>query len=103
MASPTMVDVAARTGMAEKRKGWVKKGLSARQREDLPRRDFALPGKGDGPEGKGSGSYPIPDASHARNALARVAQHGDSSEKKEVRAAVKRKFPKIGTLYSKKA
>jgi hypothetical protein len=38
-------------------------------------------------------SYPIPDASHARNALARAA--GKPIEGK-IRAAVKRKFPGIG-------
>lgn len=39
--------------------------------------------------------YPIPDASHARNALARVAQNGTPTEKRRVRAAVRRKFPSI--------
>jgi len=39
--------------------------------------------------------YPIPDASHARNALARVAQNGTSTEKRRVRAAVRKKFPSI--------
>lgn len=74
------------------KRGW----LSAKDRRELPRADFALPGRGEGPEGKGAGSYPIPDASHARNALARVAQHGTASEKAKVRAAVKRKYPDIG-------
>jgi len=64
-------------------------------REKLPAKDFALPGRGEGPKGKGSGSYPIPNASHARNALARVSQHGTAAEKATVRAAVKRKFPSI--------
>lgn len=70
--------------------------LSMADRKALPKKDFALPGKGAGPEGKGSGSYPIPDASHARNALARVSQHGSPEQKSEVRAAVGRKFPGIG-------
>lgn len=70
--------------------------LSAKQRQALPRSSFALPGKGKGPKGAGAGSYPIPDASHARNALARVSQHGSPSEKARVRAAVHRKFPGIG-------
>jgi hypothetical protein len=79
--------------MAEtKRKGW----MSAKARQALPRSDFALPGKGEGPKGAGAGSYPIPDVGHARNALARVAQHGSSSEQSKVRAAVHRKFPDIG-------
>jgi hypothetical protein len=69
--------------------------LSAAKRKALPAKSFALPGKGEGPGGKGAGSYPIPDASHARNALARVSQHGTLAEKSKVRAAVKRKFPGI--------
>jgi hypothetical protein len=40
--------------------------------------------------------YPIEDAAHARNALARVSQFGSSSEKEKVRAAVHRKYPGIG-------
>lgn len=40
--------------------------------------------------------YRIDDKAHARNALARVAQHGTPTEKKRVRAAVKRKYPSIG-------
>ena len=57
--------------------------------------EFALPGKGKGPEGKQAGAYPINDEAHAINALARVAQHGTPEEKKKVRAAVARKFPDI--------
>ena len=74
--------------------------LSYARRQKLPASDFALPGKGTGPKGKGGGSYPIPDASHARNALARVAQHGSQAEKAEVRAKVHRKFPAIGKRKS---
>lgn len=70
--------------------------LTAKTRQSLPKSDFALPGKGSGPKGAGSGSYPVPDASHARNALARVSQHGTSAEKAAVRAKVKAKFPGIG-------
>jgi hypothetical protein len=70
--------------------------LTAKTRQKLPSKDFALPGKGEGPKGAGAGSYPIPDASHARNALARVSQHGSSAEKSAVRAKVKAKFPGIG-------
>lgn len=69
--------------------------LSAKQRQSLPSSDFALPGKGKGPKGAGSGSYPIPDESHARNALARVSQHGSSEQKAQVRAKVKAKYPGI--------
>jgi hypothetical protein len=39
--------------------------------------------------------YPIPDLSHARNALARVAQFGTDGEKSKVRRAVEEKFPSL--------
>lgn len=69
--------------------------LTAKARKKLPKSDFARPGKGEGPQGKGAGSYPIPDAAHARNALARVSQHGTAEEKAAVRAKVKKKYPGI--------
>lgn len=61
--------------------------LTYGERKELPTKSFAEPKKR---------KYPIPDASHARNALARVAQHGSSMEKKMVRAEVHRRFPQIG-------
>jgi hypothetical protein len=70
--------------------------LTAAARRKLPKSEFALPGKGKGPEGKGAGSYPVSDIKHARNALARVAQHGTAAEKKTVRAKVHAKYPSIG-------
>jgi hypothetical protein len=60
--------------------------LNAKKRNALPGSDFAVPGR----------RYPVNDASHARNALARVAQHGSPKEKAEVRAKVHEKFPGIG-------
>ena len=60
--------------------------LDAAARHALPKNDFALPGE----------RYPIPDANHARNALARVSGNGSPSEKAAVRSAVHRKFPDIG-------
>lgn len=69
--------------------------LSAHEREKMPKSEFALPGKGKGPKGAGAGSYPIPDESHARNALARVSQHGSPAEKAEVRRKVRAKYPDI--------
>ena len=71
------------------------KDLSAKERRALPDKDFALPGKGEGPQGKQAGSYPIPDEKHARSALSLVAQHGTPEEKAKVRAKVKAKFPNI--------
>jgi len=59
--------------------------LTAKTRNSLGEGDFALPGR----------RYPIHDEAHARNALARVAQHGDSGEKSRVRSAVHARFPDI--------
>ena len=75
--------------------------LSYKERQKLPSGSFALPGKGSGPEGKQGGSYPIPDESHARNALARVSQHGSEAEKRKVKSAVAKKFPEIKIGESK--
>jgi|TARA_R110002033_G_scaffold158222_1_gene194370 hypothetical protein len=71
------------------------KDLSAEERQNLKKDEFALPGKGEGPEGKGSGSYPIDTENRARSALSLVAQHGTSEEKAKVRAAVEKKYPQI--------
>ena len=60
--------------------------LTAKARKAIPTKSFALPGR----------RYPINDASHARNALARVSQFGSSEEKARVRGVVARKYPKIG-------
>jgi hypothetical protein len=67
--------------------------LTYEHRKHLPKSTFAIKSGGPGDHGR----YPIPDKSHARNALARVAQHGTPSEKKQVRAAVHRKYPDIGS------
>jgi hypothetical protein len=63
------------------------KTLSTKDRKKLKKKSFALPGKR---------KYPIPDKSHARNALARVAQNGTRAEQKKVRAAVTKRFPSLG-------
>ncbi|MDQ1427836.1 MAG: hypothetical protein QOK39_1312 [Acidimicrobiaceae bacterium] len=60
---------------------------STKERKKLGKKSFALPGKR---------KYPIPDKAHARNALARVAQHGTPAEQKKVKQAVKKRFPSIG-------
>ena len=69
--------------------------LTSKQRSDLPDSDFVIIAKG------GERKYPIHDVSHARNALARVAQHGTPAEKKKVRAAVRRRYPEIGDEQKK--
>jgi hypothetical protein len=45
--------------------------LTAQQRRNLPKSEFAVPSKAPGP-----GSYPIPDAAHARVAKGLAAMHG---------------------------
>jgi hypothetical protein len=77
------------------RKGWRKKSdvLTAHERQDLPSEDFALPGKGKGPKGAGSGSYP---KSHARATLSRASANATPSEQATIRRKVHEKFPSIG-------
>lgn len=67
--------------------------LTSEQRNNLKDSTFAIPEER---------KYPIPDISHARNALARVAQHGSPEEVSRVKAAVYRKYPSLKPT-SKKA
>lgn len=60
--------------------------LTSKKRNRMRPSSFAIPSER---------KYPINDKAHARNALARVAQHGTSAEKSQVRRAVKRKYPSI--------
>lgn len=64
--------------------------LTEKDRKKMPKKEFAEPGKK---------KYPVNDKVHARNALARVAQHGTPAEKKKVRAKVHEKFPAIGKAH----
>jgi hypothetical protein len=68
-----------------KDKAGKKKPLTTKSRNNLPTSAFALPGR----------KYPIHNKAHARNALARVAQNGTSTEKAIVRRKVKARFPDI--------
>ena len=61
--------------------------LTAATRNKIPTKEFAGPDR----------SYPIEDASHARNALSRVSQYGTPSLKARVRAKVRAKYPGIGS------
>lgn len=60
--------------------------LDANARKHIASKNFAGPDR----------SYPIEDAAHARNALARVAQHGSPELQAQVRAKVHSKYPGIG-------
>lgn len=64
--------------------------LSAKARKALPAKSFSLPGR----------RYPINDAAHAQNALARVAQNGTPAEQARVKAAVRKKYPSMGKSSS---
>lgn len=61
--------------------------LSTAMRKHLSKSQFAVPTRA-----PGSGSYPMPDRSHAINALARASQFGSAEVKAKVRAMAKRKF-----------
>jgi hypothetical protein len=57
--------------------------LTTASRKKVPTGQFALPGR----------RYPVEDAAHARNALARVSQDGTPTEKATVRRKVHQLFP----------
>ena len=59
--------------------------LTSSARNALSSKQFVFPGKR---------SFPIPDASHARNALARAGAKGPAVQAK-VKAAVRSKYPGI--------
>lgn len=69
--------------------------ISAAQRRKLPSSDFALPGKGSGPEGKGSGSYPIDTPGRARSALSRGAANATPAEDAAIKRKVRAKYPEM--------
>lgn len=58
--------------------------LTTRGRKRLKKSSFAV---------KRGRKYPINDIRHARNALARVSQHGTAAQKRTVARAVRRKYP----------
>ncbi len=59
--------------------------LSSKARMALPNSTFALPGR----------KYPLNNASHARNALARASQFASPEEQAEIKRKVKSKYPGI--------
>lgn len=63
--------------------------LTTKTRNAIPKKDFALPGR----------RYPIEDAAHARNALARVSQFGSPAQKAKVRHEVHAKYPEIQIMH----
>jgi hypothetical protein len=76
--------------------------LSLAQREGLKAKQFAIPqrkakkiGVAGEIQGESKGKYPIPDLKRARNALARVSQHGTPAEREAVRKKVYAKYPQL--------
>lgn len=59
--------------------------LTTKGRNAIASKNFAGPSK----------SYPIEDASHARNALSRVSQNGSPALQAQVRRKVAEKYPGI--------
>lgn len=64
--------------------------LSQKQRNKMPSSKFGLPGKGEGPKGKGSGSYPMPDRKHAAVAKAYAKRFASPAEQKTINAKANR-------------
>lgn len=60
--------------------------MTAARRKRLPKTSFALPAKR---------KYPIDTPGRARNALARVAQHGTPAQKATVRRKVVKRYPSL--------
>jgi peptidoglycan hydrolase-like protein with peptidoglycan-binding domain/ssDNA-binding Zn-finger/Zn-ribbon topoisomerase 1 len=67
--------------------GEIEEGkLSSKERDALPDSAFAIPERR---------AYPVHDEGHCKAALSRVAQHGTASEKARVKAAVRKRHPKM--------
>lgn len=64
--------------------------LTTAQRKKIRKKDFAIPSKAPGP-----GSYPVPDRSHAANAMARAANKSPAV-KAAVQRKVRSKYPDMG-------
>lgn len=96
MSPNDLLDIACGRTTIEK----VAAKMTMERREALPAKSFAVPetkakkiGVAGEIKGEAKGKYPIPDAKHARNALARVSQKGTPAERQAVRSKVYSKFP----------
>lgn len=72
--------------------GRVVAKLTAKRRNKLSSKDFALSGR----------RYPVEDKKHAKAALSRVSAHGSPEEQAKVRKKVHAKFPEIAISSIKK-
>ena len=66
--------------------------LTAKARRKIPTSKFAI---------KRGRKYPIDTPKRARVALGLVGMHGTATQKRQVRAAVRRKYPSIGKKRSR--
>lgn len=66
--------------------------MTAARRKRMAPSSFAIPSRR---------KYPVDTPGRARNALARVAQHGTPAEKAAVRKKVKRKYPSMKVAKGK--
>jgi hypothetical protein len=64
-----------------------------------PRRSYAVPA-GSPVGGKGKAKYPVNTVKRARNAIARVGQHGSAAEKKLVYAKIRKHHPALARRSS---
>lgn len=60
--------------------------LTAATRRKIPSSKFGLPGKGEGPQGKGTGSYPMPDRKHAAIAKGFAKRFASPAERAKIDA-----------------
>ena len=67
--------------------------LTTKKRNKLSDSTFCIPSER---------KYPIPDKSHAANALARVEQHGTPAEKKKVKSCVCKKYPGLPSCQDRR-
>lgn len=58
--------------------------LTSAQRSKMPASQFALPGKGEGPKGKGAGSYPVDTPKRAAVAKAYAKRFASPAEQKTI-------------------
>ena len=91
MAKTTNPTTGKKIGTATEKKGKI----TTKGRLNLDASDFALPPSEEERARGIKGRYPIHDEAHARNAVARVMQHGTSSEQATVLRKVHAKYPNI--------
>ena len=87
---------AMEAGLEAKKEAFLSKisaVLTEAKREKIPAKAFALPGD----------RYPIHDLAHAKNALARVSQHGTPSERATVRKKVYAKYPELKESFEERS